>query len=136
MNVKSEAIIEQDLYGVLSDFFKDKISGNLYLKGTRPANSDVEDAVLTVSSVNAGQKQEGRFKINVYIKDIDINSGRFVRNIQRIREISALNQFIISVLNENILEYAFSEVATKDIEEPKTQEHFVNFNIEFKRMAF
>lgn len=129
--------IEQHIYDALAPFFVGKLSGTLYQSDCRPLDSKLEDAVITVSNASADQVQEGRARLNIFIPDIDNNSGRLVPNKTRLDEIASLDEEIVSLLNEANTDYSFDLFqATATIAEPNTNEHFVNINLSFKRITF
>ncbi len=129
--------IEQHIYDALAPFFVGKLSGTLYQSDCRPLDSKLEDAVITVSNASADQVQEGRARLNIFIPDIDNNSGRLVPNKTRLDELASLDEEIVSLLNEANTDYFFDLFqATATIAEPNTNEHFVNINLSFKRITF
>lgn len=118
-------------------FFDGKISGCFYPSDCRPADSKVEDAVLTVSNATADQIQEGRARINIFVPDIDSGLGRPVPDKGRIDELSTLDEEIIETLNNADTDYSFDLFkATETINAEDIRQHFVNINIEFKYVTF
>jgi hypothetical protein len=134
---KGTPTIEQDIFNALERLFKGLISGSLYPSGCRPLDSKLEDAVITVSNASAEQIQEGRARLNIYVRDIDNGSGRLVPDKGRIDELSLLDEDIVEALNAANTEYEFDLFqATDSIAEPGINQHFVNINLEFKRITF
>lgn len=134
---KTALAIEQDVFNVLEPFFVGKVTGNLYPSDCRPLNSRLEDAVITVSSASAKQIQEGRVRLNIYVPDIDNNSGRLVPDKERLEEIAAYDEDIVKLLNEADTDYLWDLFqATASIADPDIKQHFININLEFKYVTF
>lgn len=134
---KATSRIEQEMFDALETFFVGKISGNFYPSDCRPADSKVEDAVLTVSKATADQIQEGRARINVFVPDIDNGTGRPVPYKERLDELSSLDELIIDTLNNSDTDYCFDlSQATETVNAVDIKQHFVNIEIEFKLVTF
>ena len=134
---KATSRIEQEMFDALETFFVGKISGNFYPSDCRPADSKVEDAVLTVSKATADQIQEGRARINVFVPDIDNGTGRPVPDKERLDELSSLDELIIDTLNNSDTDYCFDlSQATETVNAVDIKQHFVNIEIEFKLITF
>lgn len=134
---KATSRIEQEMFDALETFFVGKISGNFYPSDCRPADSKVEDAVLTVSKATADQIQEGRARINVFVPDIDNGTGRPVPDKERLDELSSLDELIIDTLNNSDTDYCFDlSQATETVNAVDIKQHFVNIEIEFKLVTF
>lgn len=134
---KATSRIEQDMYDALEHFFEGKISGEFYPSDCRPADSEVEDAVLTVSNATAEQIQDGIARINIYVPDLDNGSGRPVPDKDRLIAISELDEQIIDVLNEADTDYEFDLAkSTETINAEAIKQHLVNITIEFNHVTF
>lgn len=134
---KATSRIEQEMYDALEHFFEGKISGKFYPSGCRPADSEAEDAVLTVSNATAEQIQDGIARINIYVPDLDNGSGRPVPDKDRLTALSDLDEQIIDVLNATDTDYEFDLAkATEAINVEAIKQHFVNITIEFKYITF
>lgn len=134
---KTTSRIEQDMYDALEHFFEGKISGEFYPSDCRPADSEVEDAVLTVSNATAEQIQDGIARINIYVPDLDNGSGRPVPDKDRLIAISELDEQIIDVLNKADTDYEFDLAkSTETINAEAIKQHFVNITIEFNHVTF
>lgn len=137
MTRKSTIAIEQDIFIILESFFEGKISGKFYPSDCRPANSKLEDAVLTVSKVSSEQIQDGRARINIYVSDIDNNSGCLVPDKERLQELASLDEKIVEILNAADTDYDFDLFQGTDIiADSNINQHFVNINLELKRITF
>lgn len=125
------------MYDALEHFFDGKISGYFYPSDCRPLDSNVEDAVLTVSNATADQIQEGRARINIFVPDIDAGLGRPVPKKERLDELSTLDEAIVETLNNADTDYSFDLFkATETINAEDIKQHFVNINIGFKYITF
>ena len=134
---KATSRIEQDMYDALEHFFEGKISGKFYPSDCRPADSEVEDAVLTVSNATAEQIQDGIARINIYVPDLDNGSGRPVPDKDRLIALSELDEQIIDVLNEADTDYEFDLAkSTETINAEAIKQHFVNITTEFNHVTF
>lgn len=134
---KATSRIEQEMFDALEHFFDRKISGAFYPSDCRPADSEAEDAVLTVSKATADQIQNGRARINVFVPDIDNGTGRPVPNKERLDELSSLDELIIDTLNNSDTDYCFDlSQATETVNAVDIKQHFVNIEIEFKLVTF
>ena len=137
MSRKPTSRIEQEMYDALEHFFDGKISGAFYPSDCRPADSKVEDAVLTVSNATAEQIQDGIARINIYVPDLDNGSGRPVPDKDRLTALSELDEQIIDVLNGADTDYEFDLAkATETINAEEIKQHFVNITIEFNHVTF
>lgn len=134
---KAASKIEQEMYDALEHFFDGKISGAFYPSDCRPADSEVEDVVLTVSNATAEQIQDGIARINIYVPDLDNGSGRPVPDKDRLAVLSDLDEQIIDVLNEADTDFEFDlSKGTETINAEAIKQHFVNITIEFKYITF
>lgn len=125
------------MYDALEHFFEGKISGKFYPSDCRLADSEVEDAVLTVSNATAEQIQDGIARINIYVPDLDNGSGRPVPDKDRLIALSELDEQIIDVLNEADTDYEFDLAkGTETINAEAIKQHFVNITIEFNHVTF
>lgn len=134
---KNTITIEQEILTVLEPLFAGRITGSIYPSDCRPLNSQLEDAIITVSSASAEQIQEGRARLNIYVPDIDNNSGRLVPDKERLEELAALDEEVVAYLNDADTDYDFDLFqATASIAAPDIKQHFVNINLEFKYVTF
>lgn len=125
------------MYDALEHFFDGKISGAFYPSDCRPADSVVEDAVLTVSNATAEQVQDGVARVNIYVPDLDNGSGRPVPDKDRLTALSELDEQIIDVLNGADTDYEFDLAkATETLNAEEIKQHFVNITIEFNHVTF
>lgn len=135
---KGASQIEQDIFNVLESFFSGVIGGTVYMQGCRPLDAATEDVVIAVTSGDADQIQIGRARINIYVPDIDNNSGTPVPNKGRIQELEKFDSAVVVALNTVLFEeyefYLFEMTDTVKVEE--INQHFVIIKLEFERITF
>lgn len=138
MSKKGTSQIEQDVFNVLGIFLTGKIAGAVYMQDCRPVDAETEDAVIAIPAGDAEQIQNGRARINIYVKDIDNNSGCLMPAKERLQEIEALADAIEEALNEYLFEeYTFElSKAPETTKAENINQHFVSICIDFKRITF
>lgn len=135
---KGTSQIEQEIFDVLESFFSGVIGGTVYMQGCRPLDAETEDVVIAVTSGTADQIQIGRARVNIYIPDIDNNSGSLVPNKERIQELERFDSAVVVALNTVLFEeYEFYLFAMTDtVKAEEINQHFVNIKLEFERITF
>lgn len=135
---KGTSQIEQEIFNVLESFFSGVIGGTVYMQGCRPLDAETEDVVIAVTSGTADQIQTGRARVNIYIPDIDNNSGSLVPNKERIQELERFDSAVVVALNTVLFEeYEFYLFAMTDtVKAEEINQHFVNIKLEFERITF
>ncbi|TXD47339.1 hypothetical protein [Polaribacter sp. IC073] len=132
---KTGGQIEYEIYNLWKDLINEEINGTFYLRGTRPINSDKEDAIISFMTGLDDQMQTGALNINIYVPDIDIGNSNSVKNIARCNELEA---FMLQ-LTENWTvksEYKFTLGQTiNTFEEDDIHQHFVNVKLKYKRLT-
>ena len=113
------------------------IQGTFYPSELRPIEAKTEDAVLTCSNATAGQIQEGRARLNIYVPDINNGGASLVPDKARLMELEAIDEQVLQTLNDSCTAYIFDKFqATATIAVPERNEHFVNIGIHFKLATF
>lgn len=133
---KGSKTIEKEMYNALSEFFRGVINGHLYTSGQRVFNSETEDAVITVTKAISGQIQKGNALINVYVKDVDYGGGRYVPNDPRLRDLDALGDSVVCILNSADLDFSFELVSIDDIAMPDIRQWRKQLLLSFQRINF
>lgn len=135
---KGTSQIEQDIFNVLESFFSGVIGGTVYMQGCRPLDAKTEDVVIAVTSGTADQIQTGRARVNIYVPDIDNNSGTLVPDKERIQELEKFDSAVVVALNTVLFEeyefYLFE--MTDTVKAEGINQHFVNIKLEFERITF
>lgn len=142
MSIKTNEQIEQFIWDTLAPLLSKEqgtgiISGDLYPEDCRPLDSELEDAVIAVSSGYPGQTQSGRARLNIYVPDIDAGLGRKVKDKGRLEELSKFDKVVVNMLNAADTDYLWDMFATTaTIADPNIKQHFVNINLEFDCITF
>lgn len=135
---KGTSQIEQEIFNVLESFFSGVIGGTVYMQGCRPLDAETEDVVIAVTSGTADQIQTGRARVNIYVADIDNNSGTLVPDKERIQELEKFDSAVVVALNTVLFEeyefYLFE--MTDTVKAEGINQHFVNIKLEFERITF
>ena len=126
-----------DMYAALEELMGSTIRGTFYPSELRPIEAKTEDAVLTCSNATAGQIQEGRARLNIYVPDINNGGASLVPDKARLMELEAIDEQVLQTLNDSCTAYIFdNSQATATIAVPERNEHFVNIGIHFKLATF
>lgn len=133
---KTGAEIENDVYNAIAaSSIKTLISGSIYKAGLRPINSVKEDAIVSFMTGLDGQIQKGVVNVNIYVPNLNSNTGIAVKNTARCTVIEkALAAFVVS--NHVGIEYLFELGAMiQTFEAPEIKQHFINCKIKFSRIT-
>lgn len=136
---KSTIRIEMEMYNALETFMGKTIKGTFYPGSTiqRPDTATSEDAVLTVSSADAEQIEQGIARLNIYVPDIDCGMPTKVGNTGRLDELAAADEEVVDTLNGADTDYLFAlKQATQVLSVPGKSEHFVNITMRFNLVTF
>ena len=137
MASKGTTTIEMDMYAALEELMGSTIRGTFYPSELRPIEAKTEDAVLTCSNATAGQIQEGRARLNIYVPDINNGGASLVPDKARLMELEAIDEQVLQTLNDSCTAYIFDKFqTTTTIAVPERNEHFVNIGIHFKLATF
>lgn len=112
------------------------ISGKVYYRGMRPIQNERdahrEDCVVSVLTGAGGELAKGSCLVNVYIPDIQVSSGLYLKDRERCIAISELLDRLPEVLRKECPVY-FSRsemIVTESV--PELREHFVSLKMDFK----
>ena len=128
-----------EMYNVLETLMGKTIKGTFYPGSTiqRPDTATSEDAVLTVSSADAEQIEQGIARLNIYVPDIDCGMPTKVGNTGRLDELAAADEEVVDTLNGADTDYLFAlKQATQVLSVPGKNEHFVNITMRFNLVTF
>lgn len=110
-------------------------NGNVYKKGLRPTydpnSSHVEDIVVGTITGDGKQMQRGTCVINVYVPDVQVESGRLLENKARCGEIEAWLRGVPAAFRNGEVYFKKAGMIVT-LEEPATKEHFVSLKMDFK----
>lgn len=137
MSTRSTIRIEQEMFRSLEDLMGKTIKGNFFLSGMRPDNAETEDAVLTVSFADAGQFEQGKARLNIFVPNIDCGFPSKVADKARLEQLASVDESVIDTLNEADTDYLFELAqATQTFQVQGKDESFVNITIAFKLVTF
>jgi hypothetical protein len=131
-------IIEQRLFDLVQSYntMVLHIAGKVYYRGLRPIQTTLsaykEDAVVAFLTGKNGDIQQGSCLVNVYVPDIQADSGLFYMDKIRCREIaSALEYFPqYATLQDNDIYFKQSDMV-QTLEEDSLHQHFVSLKMDF-----
>lgn len=137
MSTRSTIRIEQEMFRSLEDLMGKTIKGNFFLSGMRPDNAETEDAVLTVSFADAGQFEQGKARLNIFVPNIDCGFPSKVADKARLEQLASVDESVIDTLNEADTDYLFELAqAIQTFQVQGKDESFVNITIAFKLVTF
>lgn len=125
--------IENDIYELVKEgSLNNIIGGKVYKYGTRPIDSKSEDAVVKFVTGLETQIASGIVVINVFIPDLRVASGVYMKNCARCEAIEvAANKWIDDV--RVLPEYQLSLVQTIYAEhDSDIHEHFITIRLKYK----
>jgi len=136
---KTGGEIELDVFNLLvNSGLKTALSGSVYSSGARPANSTVEDAVVSFLTGLDGDIQTGIVNVNVYVPNVysGTKDGATVKNTSRCREIEIVVNNIIQSNSMNG-DYLFElDKMIQTYEVVGLGQHFVNCRIKFRLSTY
>lgn len=95
----------------------------------RPNGSTLEDIVINSLPIGDGSAQRGTSNVNVYVADIETGGGK-MPDSGRMHVLAGL---ALQTLKEGYgPDYNFWLVNQGTIAEPETDQHYINFRIDFK----
>lgn len=110
------------------------ISGEVYRNGLRPRDSRQEDAVVTFTTGNPDEIQEGVVTINIFVPDIDpYGNGVTVEDTERTEELESLADEWVKSLSASHSCYKFRLMQTIYTEEEAAiNQHFVVIKLHYR----
>lgn len=128
--------VEGDFYQLLKGSeLAAGLSGSVYRSGTRPRDSQAEDAVVQFVTGLAGQIQTGVVLICIYFNDIDpYANGVLVEDGERSEQIETLAQQWIDSLTAAASNYLVELSQTIHTQEADTatRQHFVAVRLQYR----
>lgn len=113
------------------------LSGDVYYRGMRPmqreqGGTDMEDIVVAVIAGNDRQVQTGSCVVNIYVPDIHVQSGAFMKDKTRTDMVEVWAKTLPTLLTRrgDILFSASSIVMT--LAEESIHQHFVSLKMDFR----
>lgn len=110
------------------------INGSIYFEGTRPKDSQKEDAILVYTQGTSRQVEQGTITILVFIPDLPQQGGHTAPNLKRILEIERKSaEWIQTLRGAKSGRYLFRLVqAIAHYPQPETKQHFVSVKLDYK----
>lgn len=112
------------------------ITGKVYYRGTRPMQNEndehKEDCVVAVLTGTGGELAKGTCVVNVYIPDVRVNSGQYLKNRVRCQEIGEVLDVLPEKLRKDCPVYFTRSEMILTEREPNLKEHFVSLKMDFK----
>lgn len=116
-----------------SSAITDTITGDVYVMGERPDDSEKEDIVInTITLSQDSEPQKGVSNVNIHVPDIDVRiAGRTQKkaNRKRLKDLSTIVLEVLRAVNIEGFRYWISLQTT--IKVPEISQHFVNLRIEW-----
>ncbi len=111
------------------------INGKVYKHGTRPIDSKKEDCVVTFLTGTTGQIQQVEAVVNIYVPDIKVKNGLYMRDIARCKQVEQRLKSVCDDLDSQAMQCELSG-AIVTIEEPSIKQHFVSLKLRFYHFNF
>ncbi|MDO5106027.1 hypothetical protein [Capnocytophaga sp.] len=129
---KTASEIEADIYKIVKNsILKSAVSGDVFLDGLRPENSDKEDVIVSfMTGIFDIFHQEGKVNINVYVPDKE-SSGILRKNTLRCREIERVCQVFCDTLQTDGYQFRLGRMI-QVFNEKAINQHYVNVQLNFK----
>lgn len=132
--------IEDAVYATAKNVLGGVIKGDVYHFGTRPEDSDREDAIVKASAGTVTQIQDFSVYVNVFVKDIRNATNRYVMNRSRLEELMSYEEELIEAFNEanvGLMEARLmSPTQFVKVPESDVRQHFVSFNFSISFLTF
>lgn len=129
---KTSKQVEGDIYQLLKDStLYTMISGEVYRRGMRPKDSQLEDAVVYFIAGIPAQIQTGVVSVLIFVPDIDPNDdGVFVEDTERTEQIERYAQEWVDSLTAEVSCYKFHlEQTIQTSEEADIHQHTVEVRL-------
>lgn len=132
---KTAKQIQGDVYQLLKDStLYTMISGEVYRKGYRPRNSQLEDAVVIFTTGLPTEIQEGVVTVQLFVPDIDpFDNGVLVEDGQRSEALEKAAAEWVESLTTAVSNYRFKLQQTiYTEEEAEINQHFIVVRLRYR----
>lgn len=133
--------IEKRLFDLVQAYNKSvlKVAGSVYYRGLRPIRKNAtaykEDIVVAFLTGKNSDIQQGTCLVNVYVPDMQVNSGMFCANKQRCAIIASLLEKFPSYATENDADIYFRQSdMIYTFAEDGINQHSVSLKMDFKAL--
>lgn len=133
--MKTEIEIERDFYTLIKDSsLGAALRGSLYRSEMRPANADGEDLIVKFLAGTDEQIQSGTVLLNLYVPDVEIDSGRKVADKNRIGELQRLILDFVEDCDDT--DYWIKTDGTPySTYNPDIEQHLIVTRLKFQRLS-
>lgn len=135
MGMKTTNDTDKVLFDVLkaSAELTGSITGDIFMTGDRPDNSEKEDIVInTITLSQDSEPQKGTSNINIYVPDMDVKIGGLSQKKANRKRLQALTALVLTALRSaNIQGLRFWPTNQNNIKEPALSQHFSNIRIDW-----
>lgn len=128
-------IVETDFYKAIKETeLAKQVNGEVYRAEYRPRDSKKEDIIVILTTLTAGQIQDGVVTVLIYVPDIDFDgTGELRRNNARIQDLeicclTALKELRIELKDYNDIALQQGIQSFEDTNE----QHFISMRISFR----
>lgn len=125
-------------YAALEGMMAWLLRGSFYAHpDDRPADAATEDAVISVTALDAAQVQRGRLRVTVFVPDMDNGGAALVADGQRLADVAAaLTRLAVRTLGENMPDWGFTLAEAPHAGRVSgREEHYVAAAIDMQRRA-
>lgn len=132
---KTSKQVQGDIYRLLRDStLYSMISGEVYRKGQRPRDSQLEDAVVIFTAGVPSQIQTGVVTVHLFVPDIDAyDNGVLVENSKRTEELEVLAQAWVDSLTAEVSSYLFRLQRTIETDsDEEIHQHYIVVKLEYR----
>lgn len=132
--MKTEQEIKQDVFDYLRAIRLDEaVSGRLIKESHRPMMSDEEDVVLSIlSSDHSTEYQRAIVQVNVYVRDLRLDSGEPIEHSKRLTELSRLFAKALDVVSGS--DYRFTLERQHVLAVEGKDEHCINNRLLYQHL--
>lgn len=128
--MKSDIEIKDDIFNYLKGSELEKAVTGKLCKTLRPANSDLEDIVISILENGNGQIQEAFVNVNIYVTD-NVRDGQAEEDSIRLRELCKLSSTILELHNAG--DYRFFLDKQRVLKVNGKEEHFINNKLLYRQ---
>lgn len=129
--MKTDIDIKDDVFMYLKGSeLEHTVTGKLS-KTKRPANSWMEDIVISVLANNNAQIQEAYVNVNIYVKDLD-RDGQAEEDTIRIRELSRIASELLQVVFKDDFRFTLESQRVYPVD--GRSEHMINNRLLYKQV--
>jgi hypothetical protein len=123
------------IYKILnaSTTLKSSISGDIYVMGERPDDSEKEDiAINTIGLTQDNPPQLGTSNVNIHVADIDVKISGVNQKKTNVEKLKGLTKIVLDTLTAaSVTGLSFWVTNQTTLQDPDKPQHYVNLRIEW-----